>query len=69
MARDLKKVKTKELIFDEVELEFLNSVLDYYKNELSKKQLTKLREISEVSMVEVIQNKINKKEWTGTSWL
>ena len=30
MARDLKKIKTKELTFDEIEIDFLNLVLDFY---------------------------------------
>ena len=69
MARDLKKVKTKELVFDEIEIDFLNEVLDFYKVELEKRELSQLKKVSHKGMTDILKNKINKNDWTGEDWL
>ncbi len=69
MARDLKKVKTKELVFDEIHIDFLNEVLDYYEKTLLERELSKLKEVTHKGMIGIIKNKINKNEWTGEDWL
>ena len=69
MARDLKKVKNKQMIFDEVEIDFLNEVLDYYEKTLLERELSKLKEVAHKGMIGIIKNKINKNEWTGEEWL
>lgn len=40
MARDLIKVKTKEIVFDEIHIDFLNEVLDYYEKTLLERAIT-----------------------------
>ena len=69
MARDLKKVKTKEINFDEIEIEFLNEILDYYEKTLEKKELSQLKKVSHQGMVGILKKKINNDEWTGEEWL
>ena len=69
MARDLKKVKTKELNFDEIEIDFLNEILDYYEKTLEKKELSQLKKVSHLGMVGILKKKINNDEWTGEKWL
>ena len=69
MARDLKKVKTKELVFDEIHIDFLNEVLDYYEKTLLERELSKLKEVAHKGMIGIIKNKINKNDWTGEDWL
>ena len=69
MARDLKKIKTKELVFDEVEIDFLNEVLDYYEQTLDKRELSQLKKVSHKGMTDILKNKINKNDWTGEDWL
>ena len=69
MARDLKKIKNKQMIFDEVEIDFLNEVLDYYEKTLLERELSKLKEVSHKGMIGIIKNKINKNDWTGEEWL
>ena len=69
MARDLKKVKTKELNFDEIEIEFLNEVLDYYEETLHKRELSQLKKVSHQGMTAILKDKINNCEWTGEEWL
>ena len=69
MARDLKKVKTKEIVFDEIHIDFLNEVLDYYEKTLLERELSKLKEVSHKGMIGIIKNKINKNDWTGEEWL
>ena len=69
MARDLKKVKTKEIVFDEIHIEFLNEVLDFYKVELEKRELSQLKKASHKGMTAILKNKINKNDWTGEDWL
>ena len=69
MARDLKKVKNKQMIFDEIEIDFLNEVLDYYEKTLLERELSKLKEVAHKGMIGIIKNKINKNEWTGEDWL
>lgn len=69
MARDLKKVKNKQMIFDEIEIDFLNEVLDFYKAELEKRELSQLKKVSHKGMTDIFKNKINKNEWTGEEWL
>ena len=69
MARDLKKVKTKELNFDEIEIDFLNEILDYYEKTLEKKELSQLKKVSHQGMVGILKKKINNDEWTGEKWL
>ena len=69
MARDLKKVKTKEIVFNEIELDFLNEILNFYQNELEKRELSKLKEVSQKGMTAILKHKINSSEWTGEDWL
>ena len=69
MARDLKKVKTKEIVFDEIHIDFLNEVLDYYEKTLSERELSQLKKVSHKGMIGIIKNKINKNDWTGEEWL
>ena len=69
MARDLKKVKTKELNFDEIEIDFLNEILDYYEKTLEKKELSQLKKVSHLGMVGILKKKINNDEWTGEKWI
>ena len=69
MARDLKKVKNKQMIFDEIEIDFLNEVLDFYKVELEKRELSQLKKVSHKGMTDILKNKINNSEWTGEEWL
>ena len=69
MARDLKKVKTKELNFDEIEIVFLNEILDYYEKTLEKKELSQLKKVSHQGMVGILKKKINNDEWTGEKWI
>ena len=69
MARDLKKVKTKELNFDEIEIDFLNEILDYYEKTLEKKELSQLKKISHKGMIAILKDKINNSEWTGEEWI
>ena len=69
MARDLKKVKNKQMIFDEIEIDFLNEVLDFYKAELEKRELSQLKKVSHQGMTAILKDKINKCEWTGEEWL
>ena len=69
MARDLKKVKTKEINFDEIEIEFLNEILDYYEKTLEKKELSQLKKVSHQGMVGILKKKINNDEWTGEKWI
>ena len=69
MARDLKKVKNKQVIFDEIEIDFLNEVLDFYKVELEKRELSQLKKVSHKGMTDILKNKINKNDWTGEDWL
>ncbi len=69
MARDLKKIKTKELVFDEIEIDFLNEVLDFYKVELEKRELSQLKKVSHKGMTDILKNKLYKNDWTGEEWL
>ena len=70
MARDLKKVKTKELVFDEIHIDFLNLVLDFYEKTLSERELSQLKKASHKGMIGILKNKINKNDdWTGEEWL
>ncbi len=70
MARDLKKVKTKELVFDEIHIDFLNEVLDYYEKTLLERELSRLKEVTHKGMLEIIKKKINNNDdWTGEEWL
>ena len=69
MARDLIKVKTKEIVFDEIHIDFLNEVLDFYKVELEKRELSQLKKVSHKGMTDILKNKINKNDWTGEDWL
>ena len=69
MARDLKKIKTKELVFDEIHIDFLNEVLDYYEKTLLERELSQLKKVSHKGMIGIIKNKINKNDWTGEDWL
>lgn len=69
MARDLIKVKTKEMILNEIEIDFLNEVLDYYEKTLSERELSQLKKVSQKGMLEIIKNKINNSEWTGEELL
>ena len=69
MARDLIKVKTKEMILNEIEIDFLNEVLDYYEKTLSERELSQLKKVSQKGMLEIIKNKINKNDWTGEDYL
>jgi len=69
MARDLKKVKTKEIVFDEIQIDFLNEILDFYKIELEKRELSNLKEVAHKGMTAILKNKINKNDWTGEDWL
>ena len=69
MARDLKKVKNKQMIFDEIEIDFLNEVLDYYEKTLLERELPKLKEVAHKGMIGIVKNKINKNDWTGEDWL
>ena len=69
MARDLKKVKNKQMIFDEIEIDFLNEVLDFYKVELEKRELSQLKKVSHKGMTDILKNKIKKNDWTGEDWL
>ena len=69
MARDLKKVKTKEINFDEIEIDFLNEILDYYEKTLEKKELSQLKKVSHQGMVGILKKKINNDEWTGEKWI
>ena len=70
MARDLKKIKTKELVFDEIHIDFLNEVLDYYEKTLLERELSKLKEVAHKGMIGIVKNKINKNDdWTGEEWL
>ncbi len=69
MARDLIKIKTKELVFDEIHIDFLNEVLDYYEKTLLQRELSQLKRASHKGMIGIIKNKINKNDWTGEDWL
>ena len=69
MARDLKKVKNKQMIFDEIEIDFLNEVLDFYKVELEKRELSQLKKVSHQGMTAILKKKININNWTGEDWL
>ena len=69
MARDLKKVKTKELNFDEIEIDFLNEVLEFYEEALNKKELSQLKKVSHQGMTAILKDKINNCEWTGEEWI
>ncbi len=65
MARDLIKVKTKEIVFDEIHIDFLNEVLDYYEKTLSERELSQLKKASHKGMIAILKKKINNSEWTG----
>ena len=70
MARDLIKVKTKEIVFDEIHIDFLNEVLDYYEKTLLERELSRLKEVTHKGMLEIIKKKINNNDdWTGEEWL
>ena len=69
MARDLKKVKIKKIILDEIHIDFLNEVLDYYEETLHKRELSQLKKVSHQGMTAILKDKINKCEWTGEEWL
>ena len=69
MARDLKKVKIKKIILDEIHIDFLNEVLDYYEETLHKRELSQLKKVSHQGMTAILKDKINKCEWTGEDWL
>ncbi len=69
MARDLKKINTKEPVFDEIEIDFLNEVLDFYKVELEKRELSQLKKVSHKGMTDILKNKLYKNDWTGEEWL
>ena len=69
MARDLIKVKTKEIVFDEIHIDFLNEVLKKKKKTLSERELSQLKKVSHKGMIGIIKNKINKNDWTGEDWL
>ena len=65
MARDLIKVKTKEIVFDEIHIDFLNEVLNFYEKTLSERELSQLKKASHKGMTAILKNKINNSEWTG----
>ena len=69
MARDLKKVKIKKIILDEIHINFLNEVLDFYEETLHKRELSQLKKVSHQGMVGILKKKINNDEWTGEEWL
>lgn len=69
MARDLKKVKIKNIVLDEIHIDFLNVVLDYYEETLNKSELSQLKKISHQGMIAILKDKINNSEWTGEEWL
>ena len=69
MARDLKKVKIKKIILDEIHIDFLNEVLDYYEKTLLERELSQLKKVSHQGMTAILKDKINKCEWTGEDWL
>ena len=69
MARDLKKVKIKKIILDEIHINFLNEVLDYYEETLHKRELSQLKKVSHQGMTAILKDKINNCEWTGEEWL
>ena len=69
MARDLIKVKTKEIVFDEIHIDFLNEVLDYYEKTLLERELSQLKKVSHQGMTAILKDKINNCEWTGEEWL
>lgn len=69
MSRDLKKVRTKEIVFDEIHIEFLNEVLNFYKLELDKRELSQLKKASHKGMTDILKHKINSSDWTGEDWL
>ena len=62
MARDLIKVKNKEIVFDEIHIDFLNEVLDYYEKTLSERELSQLKKVSHKGMTAILKDKINKLE-------
>ena len=69
MARDLIKVKTKEIVFDEIHIDFLNEVLDYYEKTLLERELSQLKKVSHKGMTGIFKKKINKNDWTGEELL
>lgn len=69
MARDLKKVKTKEISFNEIHINFLNEVLEFYEETLNKKELSQLKKVSHQGMTAILKDKINNCEWTGEEWI
>ena len=69
MARDLKKVKIKKIILDEIHIDFLNEVLDYYEKTLLERELSQLKKVSHQGMTAILKDKINNCEWTGEEWL
>lgn len=69
MARDLKKIKNKQIIFDEVEIDFLNEILNFYEKTLSERELSQLKKASHKGMTDILKNKINSHKWTGEDWL
>lgn len=69
MARDLKKVKIKKIILDEIHINFLNEVLEFYEETLNKRELSQLKKVSHQGMIAIIKDKINNSEWTGEEWI
>ena len=69
MARDLKKVKIKKIVLDEIHIDFLNEVLVYYEKTLLERELSQLKKASHKGMTDILKNKINKNDWTGEDWL
>ena len=69
MARDLKKVKIKKIILDEIHIDFLNEVLDYYEKTLLERELSQLKKVSHQGMSAILKDKINNCEWTGEELL
>ena len=69
MARDLKKVKIKKIVLDEIHIDFLNQVLDFYEEALNKREESKLKKIVLEGMTAILKDKINNSEWTGEEWL
>ena len=69
MARDLKKVKIKKIVLNEIHIDFLNEVLDYYEKTLLERELSQLKKVSHQGMIGILKDKINNSEWTGEEWI
>lgn len=69
MARDMKKVKIKKIVLNEIHINFLNEVLEFYEETLNKRELSQLKKVSHQGMTAILKDKINNSEWTGEEWL